>query len=170
MKIAGIVFVVVSTVSIGLYFSHAVHVRCELIGQLIIALRLLKSEIFSHGTPLPEAFGTIAAATNDCTADYFSGAAKAMNQKPWISPSESLRMSEIHLSQIAENDPVRQILRDFSAGIGRFDLDNQLQCIESAIARLEALHYTAEQDKTVRCRTYRTLGLCAGLALVILLI
>lgn len=170
MKTAGVVFVVISAASIGLRFAYAVRQRCHLLGQLLLSLRLLKGELSTHGTPLPEAFALLAAATNGSAAEYFSTAAKQMHQKRWMTPQASLCAAEDKLKELPGEDPVRKILRDLSAELGRFDLDSQLSGIDSAVSRLEEIRRTAEQDKTIRCRTYRALGLCAGLALAILLI
>lgn len=170
MKIVGILFVVLSSLSVGLRYAHMVQQRCTTIGQIILALRLLKSELSVHGTPLPEAFGLLAAATSGSTAAYFSSAAKEMNHSRWISPQESLRTAEIHLKEFGPKDPSIRILRDVSSGIGKLDMDSQLNALDNAISRFEILRHSAEQDRSVRCRTYRTLGLCAGIALAILLI
>ena len=72
MKLIGISFVVISAASVGIRFSLAVKKRCELIGQLIIALRMFRSELSAHGTPLPEAFAVLAAATNGPISDFFA--------------------------------------------------------------------------------------------------
>lgn len=170
MKIVGILFVMLSSLSVGLRYAHMVQQRCTTIGQIILALRLLKSELSTHGTPLPEAFGLLAAATFGSAAAYFSSAAKEMNRNRWISPKESLQMAEAHLKEFTIKDPAIQILRDLSSGIGKFDMDSQLNALENAISRFELLRHSAEQERSVRCRTYRTLGLCTGIALAILLI
>ena len=158
MKLIGISFIIFSTASVGLRFAHAVKQRCDVIGQLILALRMLKSELLTHGTPFPEAFGVIAASSQGSTA-----------KKRWISPSDSLLLAEVHLVDLPEEDPVRKIVREFSLGIGKFDLDGQVKSIDNTLSRLEFVLHTAEQDKSVRCRIYRSLGLCTGLALAILL-
>lgn len=170
MKLAGVLFVVISAASMGFRFSYAVRQRCNLLGQLILALRLLKSELSAHGTPIPEAFAFLAASTKGSTAEYFSAAAKQMHQKRWITPEGSLEFASDKLKELLPDDPVRMILRDMASYIGRFELESQLSGIECAVIRLEEIRKQAEQEKTLRCRTYRALGLCAGLALAILLV
>lgn len=170
MKIIGVIFIVLSSLSVGLRYSYVVQQRCRTISQIIIAMRLLKSELCTRGTALPEAFGMLAAATSGSAAAYFSTAAKEMNRNRWMSPHDSLCMSESNLKEFSESDPVLHILRDFASGIGKFDLDCQVQSLDNIISRLEIVYRTAEQDKTVRSKTYRALGLCAGISLAILLI
>lgn len=170
MKLVGVLFVVISAASVGFRFSYAVRQRCSLLGQLILALRLLKNELSSHGTPVPEAFGFVAAVTKGSAADYFSAAAKQMNQKRWMMPEKALELAADKLKELSADDPVRTVLRDFASCIGRFELESQLNGIENVAARLEELRRLSEQEKTLRCRTYRALGLCTGLALAILLV
>ena len=170
MKTFGVVIIVVSAASFGFQYAASVRRRCQMIGQLLLALRLLKSEISTHGTPIPQAFGFLAAATNGSTADYFSDAAKEMARKRWLSADASLRGAEDKLKELQRDDPVKTVLHELGAGLGRFDLESQLNGIQCAIARLEQIQHDAEKDKTVHCRTYRTLGICVGLALAILLI
>ena len=170
MKLAGVLFVVISAASVGFRFSYAVRQRCGLLGQLILALRLLKSELSAHGTPIPEAFAFLAAATKGSAADYFSMASKQMHQKKWMTPEKSLEIASDKLRELSADDPVRMVLHDMALSIGRFDLESQLTGIDCAVARLEEIRNLSEQEKTLRCRTYRALGLCAGLALAILLV
>ena len=170
MKLIGVMFVVISTASVGLHLSNAIRRRCDLLGQLILALRLLKNELSSHGTPIPEAFWFLAAATKGSAADYFSEAARQMHRKRCMMPEKALSLAEDKLRELSEDDPVRTVLRDFALCIGRFDLESQLNGIDNASARLEEIRKLSEQEKKLRCRTYRALGLCAGLALAILLV
>lgn len=170
MKTLGIIFVILSSASVGLRYSYIMQQRCRTLSQIIAAMRLLKSELSTRGTALPEAFGMLAAATTGSTAAYFSAAAKEMNRNRWMSPHDSLCMSERNLKEFSESDPALFILRDFAAGIGKLDLECQAQSLDNIISRLEIVYRTAEQDKTVRSKTYRTLGLCAGISLAILLI
>lgn len=170
MKIVGVIFVIISAGSVGIRLAYAVRQRCTMIGQLIIALQLMKSELATHGTPLPETFGMIAAATSGSVAAYFSSAAKNMNSKHWLSPMDGLGMAENQLKELQPEDPVGQILHDLSSGLGKFNLENHLESIESALVRLNLIYHNAEQEKIARCRTYKTLGLCAGIALAIILI
>lgn len=170
MKIAGSFMIVLSAGFFGFRYAGSVRRRCDLIGQLLLALRLLKSELSTYGTPLAQAFGVLAAATSGNAAVYFSSAAKEMNSKRWITPDKVLRAAESHLKELHEEDPVRQVLHDLGVGLGRYELESQLYSIANAEARMERLQAEAEKEKGLRCKTYRMIGVCAGLALAILLV
>lgn len=170
MKIAGSIMIVLSAGYFGFRHAGSVRRRCDLIGQLLLALRLLKSELSTYGTPLAQAFGVLAAATGGDAAAYFSLAAKEMNSKRWITPDRALWLAEGQLKDIPEQDPVRLVLRDLGVGLGRYELESQLNSIANAEARMEQLRTEAETEKGIRCKTYRMIGICAGLALAILLV
>ena len=87
-----------------------------------------------------------------------------------MTPDKGLRSSECHLNELNETDPIRQVLHDLGSGLGRFDMESQLCGIDCAITRLEQIQRDAETEKRMRGRTYRTLGICAGLALAIVLV
>lgn len=52
--------------------------------------------------------------------------------------------------------------------LGRFDLQGQLAGMESAMGRCSLLLEQFRADSQTRLRNYQTLGICAGVALVIL--
>ena len=54
------------------------------------------------------------------------------------------------------------------ASLGRFDLQGQLQGIESVRAQCRKDLAELEDNRDQRLRSYQTLGLCAGCALAIL--
>ena len=62
----------------------------------------------------------------------------------------------------------RRLLVQLGRGLGRFDLPGQLQDIQAVKAACREQRRRLEKDREVRLRSYRTLGLCAGAALVIL--
>lgn len=170
MKTAGAVLIVASAASFGFRYGWSVKRRAELIGQLLLGLRLLKGEISVYGTPLPQAFGVLAAATKGSAADFFSFAAREMNRNRHLSPQEVLENAGNQLKELRQDDPVRKVLRDFFAGLGRYDIESQICGISITIAGLEEILRQTEAEKGLRCRTYRALGICAGLALAIVLI
>lgn len=68
--------------------------------------------------------------------------------------------------------PMRLRKRIWQLGrtLGRFDLDGQLRGIESAREGCRRELRELERNRQQRLRSYRTLGLCAGAALAILLL
>ena len=56
------------------------------------------------------------------------------------------------------------------SGMGRFEMAGQIKAIDSVRAVCRRHLQNLEENKDIRLRTYQTLGLCAGAALVIIFI
>ena len=61
-------------------------------------------------------------------------------------------------------------LHQLGSSMGRFDLSGQIQALESVRLRCRNYLSKLEEGKENRLRSYQTLGLCAGAALVILFV
>ena len=59
-------------------------------------------------------------------------------------------------------------LVQLGSSMGRFDLQGQINGIESVRASCKKSLESIESGKETQLRTYRTLGVCAGAAIVIL--
>ena len=54
--------------------------------------------------------------------------------------------------------------------MGRFDAAGQARSVALAADRLRLMLAELEAGKRARCRSYRTIGICAGLALAVILL
>ena len=63
-----------------------------------------------------------------------------------------------------------QTLYGLSMGLGRFDLESQLAAIERAKGSITSVLLQLQAQKRARCRSYETIGICAGLALAVILL
>ena len=167
MKLMGIVIIVASAGSVGFGIASSLKKRCALLRKLLSALQILKNEITFCATPLPQAFALIAASMDGMTARVFSAAAKDMDRRRWLTPQAALEKA---LEQESVDAQLRDTLCSLGAGLGKYDRDEQARTIDLTQLRLEELLRNAERERSVRSKTYETLGICAGLALAILLI
>jgi stage III sporulation protein AB len=67
-------------------------------------------------------------------------------------------------------EKLSQCLLQLGDSLGRFDLSGQLQGLGSVKKRAEFELEQLRRNQDVRLRSYQTLGLCAGAALVILFV
>ena len=65
---------------------------------------------------------------------------------------------------------VYKILYDLGTSLGKYDLQGQLMGLEAARSECSKALSTLENECKLRTRSYQTLGLCAGAAIVILFI
>lgn len=170
MKVIGIVFIVLSAGVMGFRMASALRGRCMVIRQLQSALQILKHEIAFQASPLPKAFARAAAAEQGVVSALFAKAAGAMENRCWMTPAAAFRQALQGIPEMDGEDRLRSILLELAAKLGKYDLDSQRQAIELAQTQLEEERRQAEQERTVKGRTYETLGICTGLAVSILLL
>jgi len=166
MKLAGIVFIVGSAGVMGVRISLSLRKRCELLRQLLQALAVLRSEIAFCGTPLPQAFALMAVQCSGTLETIFSSAAKQMDRQRWMTPLQAMELA------IAESREtfLAPILRELFAQLGRYDLEAQVRAVDGAQSRTKTLLSQLEQERNRKTGTYETLGICAGIAVAILLL
>ena len=63
-----------------------------------------------------------------------------------------------------------QALYGLAQALGRFELESQLAAIERTKGHITSVLLQVQAQKRARCRSYETLGICAGLALAVILL
>lgn len=170
MKLAGILIIVLSAGSVGFRIAAALRRRCSLLRQLLSSLQILKNEITFCGTPLPQAFALMAVSSQGGPERLFSSVARQMERRRWLTLSGAMEQALSEEEELGRDTALRDVFMRLAAGLGKYDRDHQLQTMEMAAADLQRLLQEAEREQNLRSRTYRTLGICAGLAMAILLI
>ena len=131
-------------------------------------LEFMAWELQFQMTPLPEICEKASHTVKGSLSSVFSSLADALQSR--IQPNVSICMDQVLLAHPHIPQHAGKILADLGSNLGRFDLEGQLQALESArSACMNELHHR-EQDRLNRLRTYQTLGLCTGAALAILLL
>ncbi len=168
IKILGAALIILSSAAVGFSMANAYRREENSLQQLIIAIEDMKNDLQFRLTPLPE---LCLIGAGQCT-----GPAKQVLQ----SLGQQLQRQETaDVSICMENalatlrKPPEHLVRNLrllGKTLGRFDLSGQLSGLD-AVAQLcrrdlDGLYVHREE----RMRSYRTLGLCAGAGLVILLI
>ena len=166
MKVLGILFVLSSAATVGFQLAAFLKKECLVFRQLQDSLQLMRNEISTCGTQLPQLFALMAAAVNGTLEEVFSRTAKEMEQNPWITPADAL----IGAMNGKQMPIVEEILISLGKKLGKYDVDAQLQGIDLAIRQTENALLNCEKERRVKSGTYRTLGICTGLAVAILLI
>lgn len=166
MKLIGIAFVLFSASSVGFRISKGLGGQCRLARQILHALQVLRNEIACCCTPLPQAFALLAVASDGALESIFSRVAREMDRQRWLTPEQAM------ISALEETSlgPFDSVLRNLCVKLGKYDVQAQIQGIEMAKEQTEEFLHTLEAEQNLKSKTYKTLGICAGLALVILLI
>lgn len=154
----------------GMGFSvAAAHRRKErLLQQLIRAIRYMICELQYRQTPLPQLIQMSASETSGVMHQVLSNFAGELELQ--LTPDAACCMNAV----VGQDSKLPEMLREklllLGRSLGRFDLAGQ-------IAGLEAVCQLCKRDldgllvnRDARLRSYMTLGVCAGVALVILFV
>ena len=140
--------------------------RC--LRALLRALDYMTCELQFRLTPLPELCRTAGKECGGPAGQALTALASELENQ--ISPDADSCMYAA-LSKL-DNLPVSTVeaMRLLGKSLGRFDLEGQLQGIESVRAHCRRELTVLEAGRDQRIRGYQTLGVCAGAALAILVV
>ena len=92
--------------------------------------------------------------------------ARRMECDRWLAPTSA---AEEALA-LVQGERICGIMIDLAAKLGSYDLDAQLRGIDGAVESAKSLLYELEAERKLRSKTYKTLSICTGAAVAILLI
>ena len=164
MKLAGMVFIVLSAGSVGVRIGLLLKRRCRYLRLMLHALGVLENEIAFGATPLPQAFLAVSNASEGEMKQIFLSMSKQMEQCCWISPKMAMEKA---LS--GNEDPSNIVLTHLAEQLGKYDLQTQLNALQTAKTQAEQIKQELERERSIKSGTYETLSICAGLAAAILL-
>lgn len=168
IKIIGSIFVVVSCGSLGLKIVYQ-HIKEEkTLQQLISVLDFMECELLYRLTPLPSLCRQAACECNGILQQIFYALATELEDQ--ISPDVE-RCMNAALCTVKDIPKLsHEALAHLGRAFGRFDMDGQLKALEAVRQDCRRNLENLNINRDARLRSYQTLGLCAGAAIVILFI
>lgn len=168
IKVLGSVCIIIGCAGYGFSAAAAYRKEVRMLTQLLGILDEIRWELQYRLTPIPLLMGQAAeSATGKLKAVFNDFVAEIDNQ---ICPDLSACM-HCTLSKIKGISPISgNVLMELGRSIGKFDLSGQLESlarVRNGCAQ-ELAFLNSKKDE--RIRNYQTLGLCAGSAIVIMLL
>ena len=170
IKLLGKAMIVLGSGSAGFGFARAVRAQLRQLNALLAALEAMKGEIEYRLTPLPELFAALGEGTEPVTAAFFRGCAAMMEADRALPPQLVLGRAMEQTTSLQWSARTRETVRNLAFSLGKFDLGGQVRAIELAQERLRAELAEVQAGSRARCRSYETIGICAGLALAVILL
>ncbi len=167
-KIIGAILVVAGCGGFGFLIAAGVKREERYLRELLEALEFMTSELKYRMTSLPELINRAASHTTGALWQVFSALDRELTTQIAPNAEACLRAA----LEKTEGIPVLtgRVLRMLGRSLGKFDLAGQISGInfvkDACRENLERL----SKDKKERLHSYRTLGVCAGIALAILLL
>ena len=152
----------------GLSMAMADKREEQLLHQLSAALAYMASELEFRVTPLPQLCRQTGSCSFGAIQKLFYVLATELEGQTFPLASDCMRTALNQMKDLPAS--VRSVCRELGNTLGQLDLTGQLQ----GLSRVEDLcnHRCKrmEHNREQRLRSYRTLSLCAGTALAILLL
>lgn len=167
LKLIGVIFVVVGSTGTGITMAWGVKRALETARQFRAALERMKNEIACNRTALPELMALLAS-EGDRLSPLFTQMAEQLHLRREASVYAIVRKCLNAVPPLPVE--VARILLDLAPGLGQYDVQCQLYALDLASTQTQALIDRFQSEQKGRVKSYCTLGLCAGLALAIMLL
>ncbi len=167
-KLLGAVLIVVACGGMGFSFAAAHRKKEAMLRQLIAAVKLMICELQYRQTALPQLMEQCAGETAGCLRQVFMAMRQELERQ--IAPDADCCMAAVLTAAPGIPPVVLEKLQLLGRSLGRFDLSGQLSGLEAVAQLCQRELDGLLCNRDVRLRSYMTLGLCAGVALVILFI
>jgi len=154
----------------GCGFSIAAGKRKEekLLYQLLHLLQFMESELRYRVTPLPELCRMAAGEVTGTLQVVFLNLYRELSWQKLPDAGSCMSAAIRRTGEIPAR--IRRLLVQFGQTLGRFDLEGQLEGIRAVRRRCEDALESIRKNRDERLRSYRTLGICGGAALAIILL
>ena len=168
IKLTGAILVILGCGSVGFMIAAACRQEEKSLRQLLCALDYMQCELQYRLTPLPELCRKVATTSEGYIRELFLSLAIELEDQitPDVERCVSHALSSVPKLPALTGEAFKQL----GVSLGRFDLDGQIRGLEGSRTTCRTSLEALTKDKSVRLRSYQTLGLCAGAALAILFI
>lgn len=167
-RIIGAILVIVSSSAVGFSIAATHRNEANALMQLIRSLEFMSCELEFRQPPLPELCRLTAMQVTGPVRELFAALEEKLRMQVSADAYGCMTVAVQQVGKLPE--AAKRNLLLLGKTLGRFDLNGQLSGIGSVIqlCRRDLDGLLSNQD--IRLRSYRTLGICAGVALVILFI
>lgn len=165
----GAVMILCASSAVGIRMAGEVRKSLKLYQSLIAGLRQMESEIAYRSLPLGELLASQSEQFPPPLKEVFADASRRIGLSPGVPFGIHMRRA---VQTVSDRLPsaMAEILCDLSDQMGREDPAAQTAALEAAADRANRELEEIRRGKKERCRNYETIGVCAGLALAVILI
>lgn len=168
IRLIGAVLIVVSCGGFGFCIAASYRRELAMLRSVVYMTEMMESELSYRMLPLPELCKKVGKRVGGSTGKVLDRVAKELDHQ--IQPDALSCMHSVLSGMKDLPVSVRRLLVKLGSTLGQYDLSGQLQGLRSVRESCCRMILRMEQNRDNKTRTYQTLGLCAGTALVIVLI
>lgn len=168
IRLMGCMLVFVACAGCGFSMAADSQKEEQAVRQLLQALDRMASELRAAAPPLPQLCRTVGRNTRGTVGRAFLALSEQLTGPNSVSPGIGMLRAVRQAGDIPS--VARDLLLRLGGSLGRYDLDSELKGVENLREEAQRQLHRLEEGKEGRLRGYRTLGVCGGAALAILLI
>lgn len=152
----------------GVGFMKAIQLRREeaLLSDTVLLLIRMENELSCRRTPLPK----LCEMAEECRPELrslYRALSDVLNGQTQVNVSDCMKLA---LKQQPLPKSVAMLHAQLGETLGKFDLEGQLRELEAVRKTAQQQLDSVRENQKDKLKSYQTLGLCAGAALVILLV
>ncbi len=168
LKLIGAICIIFACGGIGIWLSVSYNTEIKYLRQMITVIERMEWELDFHLCPLPELCERIKSCCEDGLKDVLENLSKELSCQ--ISPDVYHCMCAALGSVTCIPPKTVETLKLLGGVLGKYDLEGQRKGLISVRRECTRKLDSMEKDKDNHIRNYKTLGLCAGAAIIIILI
>ena len=168
IKLIGAVLVFLVCGGLGYQMAASHRLEVKTLQQLSAVLEHMECEMVYRLTPLPMLCRSTAEKFPGTLAKFFTAFAQELDNQVAPDVAHCIQAALWNVKGIPAL--TEEVLTELGTFLGAFDLDGQLKGLSAALETIRQKLEGLTQNQEARLRSYQTLGLCAGAAVVILFI
>ena len=167
VRMVGAGILVVGCGGFGCLLGYHYRREEQMLRWLLAAMQEMQWELKYRITPLPDLCRVAADASGGKIRELFLTLERELRS---CSVSEISGCINGMLTGMEIPSRCRHCLKNLGSSLGRFDLEGQIQGLQSACGQCRQYIGQLRENRSDRLRSYQTLALCAGFGLAIILI
>ena len=167
IRMIGAGILVIGCGSFGCLLGYHYRREEQMLRWLLAAMQEMEWELKYRITPLPDLCRVAAEASGGKIRELFQMVERELRS---CSVSEISGCMNGILQEVEISSRCRQCLKNLGSSLGRFDLEGQIQGLQSVRGQCRQYLEMLQENRSDRLRSYQTLALCGGFGLAIILI
>lgn len=168
VKILGVVLTVASCGILGIQIAASYIKEIKQFKSLIYVLEYMESELTYRRIPLPDICRMIGSMNIGLIGKIFAKVATLLDAKTSSSVVSCMQIALLDVDGVSRN--LTPVMKQLGCNLGKFDVDGQIVGIRSVKEECRSILKSLETNQTEKMRSIKTLGVCAGAAVAILLV
>ncbi|MDR0889356.1 MAG: stage III sporulation protein AB [Oscillospiraceae bacterium] len=168
LKAIGIILVLTGTGGFGVAKAMQFYRTVRHLRELRNAVEILKCEINYALLPLPELCKAAAKRISGAPAQFFRRFAALVEQGIDRDTAAAQALEQAHGLSLPSD--AKMALLELCSSLGCYDLDGENRVLQLTGHRIHSALERCEAEKKMQAKSYAALGICTGIAIVILMI